>query len=416
MPVIALLLTAFLSQASFATALVNRFQLLSTDVIPDEVWTFAWSRGQSLGNGNSSFGKNGSEVSNQSYFSRNLSYGNLLDEVNDPLERELAAAAFDVYGNGTNDEAGRVVNDVNVIQKSDTYILGRGFGKKHSVLIIFPVVSLETQFTSRFEQSTSLLKMARTLENEGQYERAREILEKSRNALAERLADNGYRPSYPGTLTTLANIHLTHRYQAIKDGPWKLSFDSTVVVPAGKKSDVDDFLYLRINEEQYSFRQNAGVSWDARPWLTVLAGTYYHKRFPFSKKRRIPRNNISPLSTDIDPDTEMQYGDTYGVSGQGNLNVTESTRFYAGHSIERKDRDRVSGKRFASGRYDFLASRTGQDLSINYAGVSHNTIQSFLKNKFPIPVEANLQYSVTDSGRNTFRNEAVALNLMVFYK
>lgn len=414
MPVI--FFAIFFITSAGATALVNRYQLLSTDVLPAEVWTFAWNRGQSLGPGNTSFGKNGSELSNTSYFSRNLTYSNLLDEVNNPLERELAAAAFDVYGNSLTAEAGRVVNDVNVTQKSDTYVLGRGFGKKQSLFIVFPVVTLETEFRSRFEQSASLLRMARALESEGQYDRAREILEKSQNALAERLSENGYRPSYPGTLTTLANIHVNHRYQAIQSSRWQLALDSGVVVPAGKKSDVDDFLYLRINEEQYSFRQSATVSWVTNPWITLLGGTYYHKRFPFEKKRRIPKNNVSPLSSDIDPDTKMKYGDTYGISAQVNLNATENTKLYAGHSIERKDRDLISGSRFEEGRYAYLAARTAQSLSINYGGISHNTIQRFLAGKFPVPLEGNLQYSVTTSGRNAFRNEAIALNLMVFYK
>lgn len=414
MPVVFLLF--LFTPVVYATGLVNRFQMITTDVMPDEVWTFAWSRGQSLGSGNTSFGTNGAEISNSSYFSRNLSFGNLLDEVNDPLERELAAAAFDVYGNNEAADAGRVVNDVNVTQMSNTYILGRGFGKKNSILVVFPVVTLETSFKSRFEQSEALLKMARALENEGQYQRAQEILEKSRNALAERLEDNGYRPSYPGTLTTLANIHLTHRYQAIAKKDWQVAFDSTVVVPAGKKSEIDEFLYLRINEEQYSFKQAVGISKSLGPWITILGSSYYHKRFPFERKRRIPRNNISPLSNEIDPDTSMRYGDTYGASVQMNLNVNDSTKMYGGHVIERKDRDIVSGNKFERNRYNFLESRTAQDLTTQYLGLSHNTIQSFLAGKFPIPVEGNIQYSMTPRGRNTFRNEAVALSLMVFYK
>lgn len=390
--------------------------MISTDVLPDEIWTLGWSRGQSLGSGTQAFGPNGSEVLNQSYFSRNLTFGNLLDEVNNPLERELAAAAFDVYGNNLADGAGRVVNDVKVNQMSNTYVLGKGFGKKHSVLIIFPVVTLETSFKSRFEQSEALLEMARTLESEGQFQRAQEILEKSRNALAQGLEDNGYKPSYPGTLTTLANIHLTHRYQAFSKKDWQVSFDSSVIVPAGKKSEVDEFLYLRLNEEQYSLRESVAASRRLGSWVTLLGSTYYHKRFSFDRARRIPRNNTSPLSNEIDPSTNMQYGDTYGVSAQTNFNLSDSTRFYAGHSIERKNRDTVTGNRFEKGRYNYLESRTAQDLTIQYAGISHNTIQSFLAKKFPIPIEANVQYSVTPKGRNTFRNEAVALNLMVFYK
>lgn len=181
---------ALFSSTAYATSLVNRYIYLSTNVLPNEVWSFGISRGQSFGVGSGGFSADGQKISNQQFFSKNVSYSNLLDEIKDPLERALANAAFNVYSRDKNSVAGKVVNDVEVAQSSNAYILGRGFGEKSSLFLIFPVVTIKTKFNSHFEQGESLLTLARQLQSEGQYRQAQEIIEKSGNALRKSLDEN----------------------------------------------------------------------------------------------------------------------------------------------------------------------------------------------------------------------------------
>ncbi len=58
----------------YATGLVNRYQYLSTDVMPQGVWTFGVSKGQSLEGGNGSFSSGGQKISNEQYFSKDITY------------------------------------------------------------------------------------------------------------------------------------------------------------------------------------------------------------------------------------------------------------------------------------------------------------------------------------------------------
>ena len=399
-----------------ATGLVNRYQYLNSRTLPQGVWTFAFNRGQSLSRGEGSFGSGGQRLSNQDFFSRDISYGHLLDEINDPVERELAGAAFSAYERQGTENAGRVINDVNVDQKSDTYVIGRGLTEKASLLIIFPIVTIRTSFNTRFVNSDSMNRFTSQLRSEGQNQRADEIVQKSQSALRERLSENGYRTSYPTEFTTLANIFIDYRYQAVAKKKFDLATDTIAVVPAGEKSDEDDFIYLRVNEEQYSLRQAITAGYHPSYKVSLFGSTYYHKRFAFEKERRIPVNEISPLSQDIDKNTRVQYGDTLGASLQANYIASETFTFYVGRSQEVKQRDQYSGSQYASERYNYLEKGTSQQLSLNYAGVAINTIRSFLDQKFPIPVDLNLQYSVASSGQNAFSNEAVALQMMVFYK
>ena len=406
----------FFTSSAYATSLVNRFVYLSTNVLPNEIWTFGISRGQSFGIGSGGFSANGQKISNQQFFSKNVTYSNLLDEIKDPLERDLANAAFNVYSREKDSIAGKVINDVEISQSSNAYILGRGFGEQSSLFVIFPVVTIKTKFNSNFELGESLLKLARQLQADGQYRQAQEIFEKSGNTLGKSLNENGYNPSYPSELTSLANVHVNYRYQAVNFDRFKITTDSFLVIPAGKKYNLNEFLYFKINEEQYSFKQNATFQIIPSNSFSVLSSAYYHKRFSFKQSRRIPKNNTSPLSSDIDPNTTLKFGDTFGASAQLNYSPSPSYVLYFGQSLERKEKDKASGSLFESSRYSYLGQNTEQNLGITYAGVSINTIQNFLSKNFPAPLDLNFQYSLSNSGKNTMNNQSLTMNLMVFYK
>jgi hypothetical protein len=99
-----------------------------------------------------------------------------------------------------------------------------------------------------------------------------------------------------------------------------------------------------------------------------------------------------------------------------NYSPSPSYVFYIGQSIELKEKDKVGGPIFESSRYSYLEQNTEQSLGITYAGISVNTIQNFLSKNFPAPLDLNLQYSLSNSGKNTINNQSLTMNLMVFYK
>jgi hypothetical protein len=398
----------------WCTGLVGRYQYLNTGTLPQDVWLFGLNHSEA--NGSGYYSAHGAKVSGIQYFSRTLNYSHLLDEVNDPLEKDLAEAAFKSYGRSNNEVAGEVINDVSINQKADAYVLGRGLTKKTGIFFIFPVVTINTKFRSRFSPSQSLLKFADQLKDEGQLSQSREILEKSESALRDRLDENGYNPNYPSQVKTLANVYVNYRYMAFGSDKVNVASDSFLVIPAGKKFDENNFIPLRVNEEQLSLKQNFTAEWRPHYLTGLLTSFYYHKRFPFNKAQRIPSNSVSPLSPDIDYNTQIKYGDTYGMSFQWNLIPLETFGLYFGQSLEFKQSDQFSGGRFSQYRYDYLEQNSSQRLGMSYLGFNVNTIPSFLLKKFLIPMDINLQYSQTNIGQNTFRNKTIALNMMVFYK
>lgn len=404
----------FFAEVATSTSLVGKYQYLNAENLPRKLWLFGVAHTQTKGS--DSYAHNGNSVSNKDYFSRTLNYSNLLDEVNDPLEKELARAAFASYGKHDQEIAGRVVNEVSVSQKSDSYILGRGLSDTSSFFVIFPVVTIRTQFSSRFVPSPSLHQLTAQLKQDGQFAKAREINNKSQNALRESLENNHYNTQYPSEVTSLANVYLNYRLQPIKRAEYKLASDSFLIVPAGKKFSENEFLPIRINEEQFGFKQAFTGQWSPNEDASFLAAIFYHKRFPFTKSQRIPKNAVSFISPDTDPQTRVRYGDAWGINIQTNWQYSDALTMYVGQLMEYKLSDSYQGSRYSQERYDYLELNTSQQLGTGYLGASFNTVQYFLANNFPIPMDLNLQYSFSNTGKNTFRNQTIALNMLVFYQ
>lgn len=411
-----LLAVLIFANNAWATPIGARYQYLTAESLPKSLWMYGVSSGQMTGTANQSFDKNGNLVSNAKYFGTDLTFGDISEQIKDEQERALATAAFKVYGKSLNESVGRVENQVNVDISSQTFLIGRGLTDKTDLFFIFPVVSISTQFESKFIASESLNSLVKKLESEGQHSRAREIVQDSKNGLYTQLDENGYKTEYPSDIKTLANIYLNVRHKAYESSSFNILSDSFFIIPSGETFEDNQFLDLRINEEQYSLKQGITISKSFGEKFTSLLSTSYHKRFPFEKKRRIPRSESFRFTTDTDNNTTIQYGDTLGMTLQLNYRLNNTFGMYVGQGLERRYRDKYTGAKFDKKRYELLEDRTDQELGQFYTGVTINTVDHFLKNKFLIPLDLNIQYAQTNLGRNTLNTQTLTFNLIGFYQ
>ena len=161
----------------------------------------------------------------------------------------------------------------------------------------------------------------------------------SRNGLYKQLDENGYNTEYPGDVTTLANIYINLRHKAYDSGKLKLLSDSFFIIPSGETFEDNQFLDLRINEEQYSLKQGFTLSRELGKSVKTLISTSYHKRFEFEKSKRIPRSENYRFTSDKDKNTKVQYGDTLSLSTQFNYMFNPTFSFYLGQSFEKRYAD-----------------------------------------------------------------------------
>lgn len=404
------------STSVFATPIGVRYNYLTTESLPAKLWTYGVSTGEMTGSGSKTYDDTGKLISNKNYYSTSLNFGDISEQIQDNQERALALAAFEVYGKNLNESVGRVENDVKINVKSTTYIIGRGLTENTDLFLIFPTVNIQTSFTSKFIASDSLNSLVKKLKSEGQNSRANEIINNSRNGLYKNLSENGYKTEYPGDVTSLANIYVNFRYKAYDTGKTKLLSDSFVIIPSGETFDDNQFLDLRVNEEQYSIKQGLTLSRDLGKSIKTLVSTSYQKRFAFEKTKRIPKSDTNRFTNDKDKNTTVQYGDTFSFSAQLNYKFNPVFSYYLGQSFTKRYADSYTGKEYSSSRYELLEKDTDQELGEFYTGITIDTVDSFLKKKFIIPLNLNIQYAQSNFGINALDSQVVSFNLIGFYQ
>lgn len=411
-----LLLIFLISVEVLATPIGVRYNYLTTESLPKSLWTYGISSGNMTSSGSRTYDESGSLIDNKDYYRSELSYREVSEQIKDNQERALALAAFSVYGKDLDESVGHVENDVDVDVSSQTYLIGRGLTDKTDLFFIFPTVNIKTSFSSEFKASESLKSLVAKLREEGQNSRATKILEDTKNGLYRQLNENGYSTDYPGEVTSLANIYINLRHKAFDNGSFKILSDSYFIIPSGETFDDNQFLDLRINEEQYSFKQGITFSEKFLKDFNALFSMSYHKRFPFEKSRRIPRSDTYRLTTDKDPNTTIKYGDSLSFSSQFNFKIDPTFSVYVGQGFEKRYSDNYSGERFSKERYQILEENSDQEIGQFYTGVTINTVERFLKQKFIIPLDLNIQYAYSNFGKNILDSHMLTFNLIGFYQ
>jgi len=131
---------------------------------------------------------------------------------------------------------------------------------------------------------------------------------------------------------------------------------------------------------------------------------------------RVPRTENDPMSSDVEKDLNIKYGDQVDLSTQFAYQWNSLLGNYINFRYLYSFKDSYRGSDFDDDRYDILESETDSKSLSAQVGFTVNTISSFIAQKFILPIDLNIQYSKTLYAKNSFDADWVSLNLMVFYK
>jgi hypothetical protein len=390
-----------------AKELLSTYFFANANLMPKGIYTAGINHGveNSIKGRYNSYG---SYLSHQKDLSRKLSFLDLTNSATDNIDRVLSTAAFKAYGINLNDKAGNVKNDLQLAMSSNVYIFGYGLSKKENLFFIFPQLSIKTNIKSRFEASSEYKRLKTKLKEQGQYSRANYLERLESNPLGVRLGENGQRVA--NEITSLSNIYINYR-RRFKD----VTSDSFVILPAGRKYRTSDFIDYKLNDMSLGLKQSLtkSVKFESKE---ISFFSSYHYRSAFKMDYRIPRSDIDPLSSDIDKDVYIKYGDELDFAIQFAYKATNNFGLYSYIRYNESFEDEFRGKTFKSNRYDILEEKTHSISHSVGAGINLNTIESFLNKKFFMPADFNFQWAKTIGGKNTYSSEFIALNMMVFYK
>ena len=386
---------------------MSSYNYLNNGLLPKGVITFGYNTGRTSPI-NNRYNANGELVTNKEYNSKSLSYQDLVDSSKDTFDKVLASSAFKAYDIDLDSNAGVVENDFKVNTSSKVFVLGYGLTNNSSLLFIVPTVNVSFNLQSNFNASSSYNKLIGDLRQSGQGEKANYLEQIKRSPLKTRLNESGQR--LPTEIESVSNLYLNYRTK-VKT----FISDSQLIIPYGHKYSTDNFLDFKINDNSLGFKQGFGYDFNFDKSIVGLYGTY-HYRSPFKMDYRVPRTQNDPMSSDIEKNVNIKYGDQVDFSTQYTYKWNSLLSNYMNLRYIYSFKDDYDGSSFSKERYKILENETDSTSVSAQFGVGVNTISSFLAKKFLLPMDFNLQYSKVLYGKNTFQADWVSLNLMVFYK
>ncbi len=402
------LLLLSLFNVANAKEVLSSYNFLANDLLPQGVFTFGYNRGRTSVITNR-YNDNGRRITNDAWNSRDLSFNDLVESSKDKTDKVLSSSAFKAFGVELDSQAGSVENNLNVNTSSEVFVLGYGINKKSNFFIIIPTVNVSFDIESTFKASDSYNKLIGDLRNSGQAQKADYLEQVKRAPLKTRLNDNGQR--LPTDINSISNIYLNYRRQF--DG---LISDTFAIIPYGYKYKTSDFIDFRLNDNSLGIKQ--GLGYDYYLNKSSILGLYgsYHYRSPFKMDYRIPRTQNDPMSSDVEEDVNIKYGDQVDMSTQFAYKWNSLLGNYINFRYLYSFQDSYQGSRFGQERYELLERETDSKSLSAQVGLTINTISSFIAKKFILPIDFNIQYSKTLYAQNSFDADWVSLNLMVFYK
>lgn len=392
----------------FAKEVSSSFNFIVNDLLPKGVFTFGFNRGSTFTTDHR-YSNTGSRISNRQWNSRNLKFKDIVDSAQSVNDLVLSAAAFKAFGIELKSRAGFIENDLAIKSSSEVFMLGYGLNKNSNLFLIIPRVSININITSKLKPSNEYEQLITNLYESGQSLRANYLEQIKNDPLKTRLTENGQNTFT--NIDTISNIYLNYRYKLNS-----ILLDSFVVVPYGYKYQTSDLVDFRLNDNSLGVKQGLGYNLQITQKSSLQLYGSYHYRSSFTTDYRIPRLENDPLSSDIERDVKIKYGDTVDSSVQYRFDWNSIIKSYLNLRYQYSFKDKFQGRRFSQNRYDFLANETNSESLSGHLGLAINTITPFLANKFLLPMDINVQYSKTLYAKNSFDTDLIALNLMVFYK
>ena len=307
-------------------------------------------------------------------------------------------------------------------------VFAYGITDRYMMAIAVPIVRYNVNIRARHEGAHNIEQFRNSLP--GSYddfsgnqqvfsERLEEAYNQLRDAsnlsrkLSEICASKNLRCLGKYSQDTIGDIQWIHRYLLHKGVHWSLMLRAHLNLPTGPEDDPNNMIDLPLFHRTYL---------DTALVTQYKIGKWsFHNSFGMvlqkedRVKKRVPtsENDILP-DEDQTEDLRRKVGDTLKYEFNLGYSFREKYAFAIGMQKEWKYRDQYNGS-FPDRDYDLLARDSGAELLKLSLATSYNTIQDFLKKRFPIPLSLSYSYSDIVSGKNIERQNLHELSLAVMF-
>lgn len=313
------------------------------------------------------------------------------------------------------DEVGIAEGAVNTRVTVTSPVLAYGVNEKLTLGLAIPVYYTNINVATGWTANTSFQKTLNEFVQEGQLNSVEKVESKLNNVVETKIANNGYKPLVNEQRQEIGDITLGGKYLVFKNDDLAAVVTPKIVFPTGRVADVDKVVDVPSGDGQFDIGIGSVLEYTVTGRLSFNSSVNLLHQLPTTKAKRVPVSADESLTPDVDQTTFEKIGDIYALGMGSKYKVHELVTVGTGYTLQYKQSDVYSGSQFAGGRYDYLEKDTEQVMQSVLIGLTGSTIPLFRSNKFPVPLEASLNYASVFAGRNVNKVNLTSFELAAFF-
>lgn len=223
----------------------------------------------------------------------------------------------------------------------------------------------------------------------------------------------GFKPIKTLSASGISDIEAGLRYQYFKTNDWKLAFTGGLRFPTGEVDDPDNLIDSSFGNGAYALLFRLNNSYTGIKNVLLSAEFRYDLYLEDSQVKRVPDDVNRPLTLNKE-EVDIKRGNIFEFEGAGIYSFTESFTAQMRYRYGTKVKDQVSGN--MGFNYQSLEDETNWSYQLVGVGLSYSTIPLFMAKKFPVPINASIDYENVFAGSNNYlKQDYLSLKLALFF-
>jgi hypothetical protein len=344
-----------------------------------------------------------------------ITFKRLTGSVDNLSERAALEGTIEGMGYSLEDEAGHTFGEVNTRVTATVPVLAYGITKDFMMAVAVPVVYSNLNVSTGWIASSGTNAVVDDLVNGGAKEEIRARQAQLENVVASEFVKKGYVAPHDQEKQQVGDVMLVMKKRLYESPRFATAVQGKIVTPTGHRANVNDISDVGAGDGQWDFGVGFVVDHYIDAHWTLTSSTSYLNQTATEVAMRIPQSSDESLTPDVDEETYMNLGDSFGQSLAAKYKLNEMISLGTSGGIQYKSPDNYSGSKFSGERYDYLEADSEQYMVTATALASFNTIEMFKRGAFAVPFEVNVSASQVLTGRNVNANTLGAAELCLFF-
>lgn len=364
---------------------------------------------------NDKYDNSGNMVPVGNALNKGVTFGNLVEGQTSAGAKAELEAKIANSGYSLNDEVGSTTGVANIAVDAKIPIMAYGVTPKLTTAIAVPVITSEVSTNTGSVANNNLNNFAKSVQDDGNQDKALDLQAKFNNAINEKLKKYGYEELSNDKKTHVGDIRLINKYLLKEEASYAIAIRQDLTFPTGTPTNPNKAVDVASGDGQWDV--GAGLIGDYflndHVQFTAYAG--YLRQLATTTTKRIPEREDSKLTPDLDNNTRVDLGDQ--------IRTQLATKFYflngfntnVGYTYQYREADKYTGSKYEAKRYGWMSQNTEQNMQAGQLGVGYSTINLFRQKKFPVPLEANIYHTRLMAGKNVVNDPLTTLEFAMFF-